>query len=99
MDKALTMAQKALTQRPEEPSVLDTVGWIYYKKGDAAKAIEYLERAREKASENPNMNYHLGMAYLKAGKTAQAKELLKKALAQGKDFQGKDDATKALSGL
>ena len=51
LDKAMGFAQKALTQRPEEPSVLDTVGWIYFKKGDTAKAIEYLERARDKVGQ------------------------------------------------
>jgi tetratricopeptide (TPR) repeat protein len=99
LDKAMGFAQKALTQRPEEPSVLDTVGWIYLKKGDSAKAIETLERARAKADADPSINYHLGMAYLKAAKTAQAKECLKKALAAERDFPGKAEAAKALSAL
>ena len=89
LDKALALAQKALTQRPEEGPVLDTVGWIYYKKGDAAKAIEYLERARAKSPDDPTVNYHLGMAYAKAGKKDAAKEYLKKALAAGREFPGK----------
>jgi Flp pilus assembly protein TadD len=79
--------------------VLDTVGWIYLKKGDSAKAIETLERARAKAEGDPSINYHLGMAYAKAGKTAQAKECLKKALAAGRDFPGKADAERALKGM
>jgi uncharacterized protein HemY len=99
LDKAMGFAQKALTQRPEEPSVLDTVGWIYLKKGDSAKATETLERARAKAEADPSINYHLGMAYLKAAKTAQAKECLKKALAAERDFPGKQDAAKALASL
>ena len=99
LDKALGLAQKALAQRPEEPSVLDTVGWVYYKKTDTAKAVEYLEKARAKSADDPSVNYHLGMAYAKAGKKEQAKEYLKKALAAGREFQGKADAEKALGGL
>jgi tetratricopeptide (TPR) repeat protein len=99
LDEALAMAQKALTQRSAGPSVLDTVGWIYYKKGDAAKAIEYLERARARTADDPSMNYHLGMAYAKTGKTAQAKEYLTKAIAANRDFLGKEDAERALKGM
>jgi Tfp pilus assembly protein PilF len=39
------------------------------------------------------------MAYLKTGKKDQAKEYLKKALAAGRDFQGKEEAEKALKAL
>ena len=99
LDKALTLAQKSLAQQPEAAPVLDTVGWIHYKKGDSAKAIEYLEQARSKSADDPSVNYHLGAAYLKAGKKAQAKEYLQKALAAGKDFKGKEEATKALGAL
>jgi tetratricopeptide (TPR) repeat protein len=99
LEKALTMAQKALTQRPEEPSVLDTVGWIYFKKGDTVKAIEYLELARAKTADSPVINYHLGMAYAKTGRTAQAKEYLKKAIAANRGFPGKEDAERALKGM
>jgi tetratricopeptide (TPR) repeat protein len=99
LDKAMGQAQKALAQRPEDSPVLDTVGWIYFKKGDAAKAIEYLEKAREKSVNDPSINYHLGMSYAKAGKKDAAKEYLKKALASGREFPGKEDATKALSAL
>jgi tetratricopeptide (TPR) repeat protein len=99
LDKATGLAQKALAQRPEDPSVLDTAGWVYYKKGDTAKAIEYLEKARENSADDPSINYHLGMAYLKVGKKDAAKEYLKKALATGREFQGKEEAQKALGAL
>ena len=39
------------------------------------------------------------MAYAKAGKKAQAKEYLKKALATGREFQGKEEAERALKGI
>jgi tetratricopeptide (TPR) repeat protein len=98
-DKAMGFAQKALTQRPEEPSVLDTVGWIYLKKGDSAKAIETLDRARAKAEGDPSINYHLGMAYAKAGKKEQAKTYLNKALAAEREFAGKEEAERTLKGM
>ena len=99
LDKALSLAQKALAQRPEDAPVLDTAGWVYFKQGDTAKAIEYLERGRDKVPGDSGLNYHLGMAYLKAGKKEQAKDCLKKALASGREFQGKEDAERALGAL
>jgi len=99
LEKAMGLAQKALAQRPEETSVLDTVGWVHYKKGETARAIEYLEKALAKSPGDPSANYHLGMAYAKSGKKEQAKDHLSKALAAGREFQGKEEAAKALGGL
>lgn len=99
LEKAMGLAQKALAQRPEETSVLDTVGWIHYKKGETARAIEYLVKALAKSPGDPSANYHLGMAYAKAGKKEQAKDHLNKALAAGREFQGKEEAERTLKGM
>jgi tetratricopeptide (TPR) repeat protein len=93
LDKALALAQKSLVQRPEEPVILDTIGWIFFKKGDFNKAIEYLERARSRAATvSPSLNYHLGAAYAKVGMTSAAREYLKKAVSSAVDFIGKEEA-------
>jgi tetratricopeptide (TPR) repeat protein len=73
LDKALSLAQSALKSRPEEPAVQDTLGWIWYKKGDVGKALEMLQRAQGKAPENAEINYHLGMALVKAGRREEAR--------------------------
>ncbi len=100
LDKALALAQKSLAQRPEEPVILDTIGWIFFKKGDVSKAIDYLERAQSRSiTVSPSLNYHLGMAYAKAGRKSSAKEFLKKAVSSPEDFMGKAEAQKMLSGL
>lgn len=100
LDKALTLAQKSLAQRSEEPIILDTIGWIFFKKGDVNKAIEYLERARSRtATVSPSLNYHLGAAYAKAGMTSAAREYLKKAVSSAADFMGKEEAQTILKRL
>ena len=68
LDKAMGFAQKALTQRPEEPSVLDTVGWIYYKKGDSAKAIEYPGTSTGKVGREPQHQLSPGDGLREGGK-------------------------------
>jgi len=45
LDKAIEAALKALSLSPEDAKIMDTIGMIYYKKGDRAHALEYLDRA------------------------------------------------------
>jgi len=99
LGRALELAQGALKRRPEEPIVLDTVGWVYYRQGDPKRALEYLQTAQAKLPENPEINYHFGMALAGNGKKDEAKEYLKKALAADGDFMGRDEAARALRGI
>ena len=80
IDRALGLAQTALERLPENPYVLDTLGWIYYKKGFYSKAIALLEQRSEKLSDNATVKYHLGMAYYKNGNTTFARRELQRAL-------------------
>ena len=76
MDTALTLAQTAREQMPQDPNVADTLGWVYYKRNTYLKAISYLKEAAEKSPNNPIVQYHLGMAYHKNGDKEAAKKNL-----------------------
>ena len=67
IDVALQHAQTAVAAMPEVPEVLDTLGWIYYKKNLSAQAIPPLARSVEKQPKNPVYHYHLGLAQVLAG--------------------------------
>lgn len=45
IDKALEMSTRLVTQHPENPTYLDTHGWVLYVKGDYKEAKKYLEKA------------------------------------------------------
>jgi len=92
----LTLAQKANNLRPDDPAVMDTLGWIYYKNGDTNKALDFIGKANAKAAQNAVINYHMGMVLYKVGRLSEAKEQLKKALASKEDFEGKEEAKKTL---
>ena len=49
LDQALSYAQTAREQQPNDPSVADTLGWIYYKKNAYLKASSLLKEAVEKS--------------------------------------------------
>ena len=99
IDEALEFARKAKEQLPEEPSVMDTLGWVYYKKGLYDSAISEFEDSLEKLPDNPTVNYHLGMAYYQKGDKTRAKEQLEKAINIDTAFDGADEARSVLSTL
>lgn len=82
----------------QRPAIQDTVGWVYYRAGDYAKAVEVLEGVVNAAPKVGIFQYHLGMAYAKAGDKAKARNALSAALELG-DFPGADEARKTLEGL
>jgi tetratricopeptide (TPR) repeat protein len=97
INRAVSLAEKARTLKPEELTVQDTLGWLYLKKGDTAKALEVLKPVQAKAPEAAVINYHLGMALYKAGKPQEAKELLKKSISRKDAFSGREEAERTLA--
>jgi tetratricopeptide (TPR) repeat protein len=96
IDEALEFARIAKEQMPDNPSVMDTLGWIYFLKGSYLNAISELQDSVERVPENPVINYHLGMALLKNNKPVEAGEYLKKALTLDPGFKGAEEAKKVL---
>jgi len=99
LDVALTLAQTAKEQVPDDPSIADTLGWIYYKKGVYRQAIGLFKESAEKQSDVPAFHYHLGMAYYKNGDKALAKQALSRALQLSPDFSGAREARDVLASL
>lgn len=58
-EMALREANAALKQDPHNPAFLDTLGWIYYKKGKEELARETLKRALELAPDSEEIKEHL----------------------------------------
>jgi len=99
LDRALALAKRAQTLRSGEPSIQDTLGWIYYRKGDVSQALEYLEKALAREPENPIFNYHMGMALYKSGRIIEAREKLAKAVEGNEKFSGREEASEVLRRL
>ena len=51
LDEALQLIEKAHQISPEDPYILDSVGWIYFRLGRFDLAIEYLEKSFNKLPE------------------------------------------------
>lgn len=99
LNKAFDLARRAREKVGDYPAVMDTLGWVYYKKGLYDNAIVEFDSCIEKEPDNPMFHYHLGLTLHKNGKSDAAKASLEKALDLSKDFEGADEAIKILSAL
>jgi Flp pilus assembly protein TadD len=99
LEKALALAKKAHTLRFGEPTVQDTLGWVYFKMGEMNQALSLLEDALSNAPENPIFNYHVGMALYKSGRPDEAREKLAKAVESSDAFLGREEAEAVLKEL
>jgi tetratricopeptide (TPR) repeat protein len=80
-------------------SLLDTNGWVRFKRGEYRDALTVLERASTRVPESKVIRYHLAMTELRLGMTERARADLQSVLASGADFSGADEARSALAGL
>jgi tetratricopeptide (TPR) repeat protein len=99
LDEALQLAQTATAAMPETPELMDTLGWVYYKKNLPELAIPLFNKCVEKAPRNASYHYHLGLSYVKAGDSVRGRRALEKALGLGADEATKSHITRVLSGL
>lgn len=81
LNEALRMSLIAVSQYPDNPSYLDTYGWIQYKLGNTEAALEILQKALEQdLDRNGVVNYHLSVIYHSQSNTEKALEHIAKAL-------------------
>jgi tetratricopeptide (TPR) repeat protein len=71
-DKALEHALLEYNRRPGNIDVNETVAWVYYCKGEYAKALPYLKVALKTNSRNPTLLCHARLIYEKVGEKAKS---------------------------
>jgi tetratricopeptide (TPR) repeat protein len=79
-DAALPLAARAAELAPQAAEVLDTLGWVHYRRGAYAEAEKILGRASERAPESAVVQYHLGATYAKLGRKEEAVLRLRRAI-------------------
>ena len=73
LDRALTLAQTVARKFPNEPGVVDTLGWVYARRGMNQSAIQVLRTLVEKNPQEPAYRYHLAMALAQANQKEDAR--------------------------
>jgi tetratricopeptide (TPR) repeat protein len=77
--EALELIKQAHKLLPDDPSVLDSLGWVLFRMGRAQEAVVHLQNAVRQLPD-AEVAAHLGEVLWSLGKEADAKKVFKKAL-------------------
>lgn len=83
-DEAEQLLEKAIRIRPDDPAILDSVGWLRYRQGQYEQALEYLQRAYAKHPDD-EIAAHLGQVLWSLGRKQEAKDLWEQVSKQKPD--------------
>jgi len=78
--KAREYLEIAVSARPEDAHIIDSMGWAHYMAGDYQAAVQSLERAVDLMPDDVTVNDHLGDAYWRVGRQIEARFQWKRAL-------------------
>ena len=81
LDEAEELIQAAYAISPEEPSIIDSMGWIAYRQGRLQEAERFLRDALAR-DQNPEIAAHLGEVLWASGQQDEARSVWSAALDQ-----------------
>jgi tetratricopeptide (TPR) repeat protein len=77
--EAMTLIQQAVKLSPDDPFILDSLGWVYYRMGKLDDSIRVLQSAYT-ARSDPEIAAHLGEALWARGSRDEARKVWNAAL-------------------
>jgi Flp pilus assembly protein TadD len=80
LDEAEELVRRALRLAPRSGHMVDSLGWIRFRKGDYKQAVELLEEADRLTGPDASILEHLGDAYHAAARPADAAAAWRRAL-------------------
>lgn len=83
-DEALALIEQALMLKPEDPFIMDSMGWVQYRMGNNAEAIRLLKRAFA-IRNDAEISAHLGEVLWVTGDRAAAESVWRDALKETPD--------------
>ncbi|MBD8529738.1 MULTISPECIES: tetratricopeptide repeat protein [unclassified Massilia] len=81
LEEARALIEKALSMAPEDPFIMDSMGWVQYRLGNLDAAEAHLRRAYG-LRRDPEIAVHLGEVLWQKGKQADAQKLWREARAK-----------------
>lgn len=75
IDEGAAMIERAYQRVPDDPAVIDSMGWAAFRQGNDEQALAYLERAHALAPEDPEIAAHLGEVLWVIGQEQQARQI------------------------
>lgn len=84
LDEAHKLIARALALAPDDPFIMDSLGWVHYRRGDLQQARELLERAHSLKAD-PEIAAHLAEVLWTLERRDEASRLLREASQQHPD--------------
>ena len=97
--RGVNIAEQALKLAPEDPAVIDTLGWILVEQGNTKRGLELLQKASSRQPDSPDIRYHLAVGLFKSGDKARARQELQRILDSGVAFADEKQAQALLKQL
>ncbi|MFZ5522556.1 MAG: tetratricopeptide repeat protein [Pseudomonadota bacterium] len=82
--EAMQLVEKALQLAPDDPAIMDSVGWGYYRSGKLDESVKMLRRAFT-GSPDPEIAAHLGEVLWMRGDKAEARKIWQDSLKDNPD--------------
>jgi tetratricopeptide (TPR) repeat protein len=79
LKEALELIEKAIRLSPNDPYIMDSLGWVHYRLGNLNQGLSYLRQAFG-MNPDPEIAAHLGEVLWMQGITDEAKEIWQAAL-------------------
>jgi tetratricopeptide (TPR) repeat protein len=86
LDEAKELIEQAIALAPDNPAIMDSLGWLHYRLGDLYKALELLEKAFASFPDH-EVAAHLGEVLWKLERQDEAKEAWRKGLEQNPESE------------
>lgn len=93
LDEAQQWISKALALLPNDPFIMDSLGWVQYRQGKLAEALETLQKAFA-LRPDPEIAAHLGEVLWKLDRREEAKKIWQESLAK---HPGNEELTAVLN--
>lgn len=78
LDEAAQLIDKALSLAPDDPFILDSKGWLLFRQGNPAAALESLQKAYAKKPD-PEIAAHIGEVLWSLGRSNEALSVWREA--------------------
>lgn len=96
MDKAFEYISKAVSLKPDDGYIRDSLAWYFYQVGKYQEALVEAKKAIELVKGDPTITKHLGMIYQRLEHYDKAKMYLTEALKNAQAQSERDDLLKLL---
>ena len=95
LPEALVLIKKAIELSPEDPYIMDSLGWVYYRMGNIVDGLNYLNLAFA-ARPDPEIAAHLGEVLWVQGAREDAERIWRTALEDNPNNEALLDTIKRL---